>query len=47
MPKRKYEVSATDEQDDVWTFASDDRERAETMLADMKHDFGEAELIEN
>jgi hypothetical protein len=46
MAKRKYEVSATDEEGDIWTFSSDDRERAERMLEDMRTDFGEAELAE-
>lgn len=47
MAKRRFEVTATDEQSDVWTYATDDRERAETMLADMEQDFGSAEMIDH
>lgn len=47
MAKRKFEVTATDEQGDIWTFATDDRERAEAMLADMEQDFSSAEMIDH
>lgn len=45
--RRKYEVRGTDEEGDVWTFATDDRARAEDALADMRDDLTDAEMIEN
>ncbi len=46
MADRKYEVRGTDELGDVWTFATDDRERAENMLAEMQSDLGSVRLTE-
>jgi hypothetical protein len=46
MGKRKYEVSGTDDLGDVHTFATDDRERAEEILAIMREDLDEVALKE-
>jgi hypothetical protein len=46
MAKPRYQVRGTDENGDTWTFGTDDRERAEAMLADMREDFEDTELIE-
>ena len=47
MPKRKYEVSGTDDLGDLHTFATDDRERAEEIAAIMGEDLADVELREN
>lgn len=41
MAKRKYEISGTTEEGDVWTFATDDRERAEEIRDEMSADLSE------
>ena len=47
MPKRKCEISGTDEEGDVWTFATGDRERAEGVLDEMREDLENVEMKEN
>jgi hypothetical protein len=44
--KRKYEVIGTDDLDDVHTFATDDRERAEEVAAIMREELENVELTE-
>ena len=44
--KRKYEVIATDDLDDVHIFATDDRERAEEGAAIMREELADVELNE-
>lgn len=46
MRKRKYEVSGTDELGDVHSFATDDRERTEEILAFMREDPDDVELTD-
>jgi hypothetical protein len=46
MLKRTYEVHGCDDGDDVHTYRTDDRERAEEILATMREDLEDAELIE-
>ena len=43
MAKRKYEISGTTEDGDIWTFATDDRERAEEIREEMSDDLNEVE----
>lgn len=38
MDKKKYEVSGTDDEGDIHTFATDDPDRAQAMLATMSED---------
>jgi hypothetical protein len=45
--KRKYQVSGIDDLDDVHTFATDYRERAEEREAIMREDMENVELVEN
>ena len=45
--KRRFEVSGTDDLGDVHTFATDDRDRAEEIMAIMGEDLEEVELQEN
>lgn len=47
MPKRKYEVSGTDDLGDVHVFLTDDRQRAEEVRAVMSEDLEEVELNES
>ena len=47
MSKRKYEISGEDEEGDVWTFSTDDRERAEAILEDMQKDLRNVEMEEH
>jgi hypothetical protein len=46
VKKRKYEVSGIDDLGDVHTFSTDDRERAEEIVAIMREDLDEVELTE-
>ena len=46
MKKRKYEVSATDDLDDVHIFRTDHRERAEEIAAIMREDLQDVEISE-
>lgn len=46
MTKRKYEVRGTDALDDLHSFRTDDRERAEEILELMREDRKDVELIE-
>ena len=43
MAKRKYEISGTTEEGDVWTFATDDRGRAEEIREEMGEDLKDVE----
>lgn len=45
-PGRKYEIRGTDEDGDTWVFATDDRDRAEEVLADMRSDLRDVEMNE-
>lgn len=47
MPKRKYEVSGTDDLGDLHIFCTDDRERAEEILELMREDLDEVTLSES
>lgn len=40
----KYHVKGRDENGDWWTFSTDDRERAEDMLAQMREDLEAVEM---
>ncbi|MFC7499028.1 hypothetical protein ACFQRC_07310 [Enterovirga sp. GCM10030262] len=44
MSERKFEVSGTDDDGDVWTFSTTDRERANGVFAQMREDFTEVKL---
>jgi hypothetical protein len=44
--KRRYHVSGIDDLGDLHIFASDDRERAEEIVAIMREDLDEVELRE-
>lgn len=44
--KRKYRVSGKTEEGDVWIFSTDDRTRADDMLAQMRQDLADVELIQ-
>lgn len=44
--KRKYSVSGINEEGDVWTFSTDDKERAEVIQEDMIEDLEDVELNE-
>ena len=46
MLKPKYEVHGCDDLDDVHIYRTDDRERAEEILAIMREDLEDVELIE-
>lgn len=45
-PGRKYEVRGTDEDGDTWIFATDVRDRAQEVLADMRNDLRDVEMTE-
>jgi hypothetical protein len=42
--ERKYHVSGRNEDGDVWTFSTDDLERAEDMLSQMREDLDGVKL---
>lgn len=46
MPNWKYEIIGIDEEGDSWTFSTNDKQRAEEMLAEMKQDFETVEMKE-
>ena len=46
MVRRKYDVSGMDDLGDVQYFATDDRERAQEVLATMREDLEDVELRE-
>lgn len=45
MAERKFQIRATDEQGDTWTYGTDDPERARDMLEQMRDDFETVEVI--
>ena len=47
MAKRKYEVRGEDDVGDIHSFQTDDRERAEEIVAIMREDLENVELVEN
>lgn len=44
--KRKYQVSGINEEGDVWTFSTDDKERVEVIKDDMVEDLDDVQLNE-
>jgi hypothetical protein len=46
MSDRKYQVRGTTAEGDTWTFATDHKDRAEAILAEMGQDLDDVELIE-
>ena len=47
MADRKYQVRGTDEMGDVWTFSTNDRDRAEEILAEMRNDLASVRFSED
>lgn len=47
MAKRKYEVSGRDDLDDIHTFKTNDRQRAEEVAELMREDLDDVELKQN
>lgn len=47
MTKRKYQVSGTDDLEDIHVFMTDDRQRAEEVAEIMREDLDSVELTEN
>lgn len=47
MAKRRYEVVGEDDLGDVHSFQTDDRERAEEIVAIMREDLDQVELIDH
>jgi hypothetical protein len=45
MYRRIYEVSWTNDEGDAWTFGTDDRDRAQAILAEMQTDTADARLV--
>ena len=47
MKKRRYEVTGIDDLGDVHTFGTDDLERADEIVAIMREDLEDVELVQN
>lgn len=44
MQKRRFEVSGTTPLGDIWSFSTDDHERAQEILKDMREEIGRAHV---
>ncbi len=44
---RRYEVRGTEQEGDVWSFHTDNADRAQEMMAQMREDLRDVELIDH